>query len=193
MRTDPYLSSRSIQHAIPPQLYMLQIFTTGQVARLCRVAPRTVGKWVDSGRLKGYRIPGSKDRRIRRQELVRFLLEYDFPEASQFDDIPPAVACGLLAHELLPDVIVCKTTLDLAAWLAVNRADAVVVGDGDGIRTALAAVEHTLSVQPWARVLLVLSEDIEVETDDVPDGVRLVRRPACWWAVLGWAGAGRMM
>ena len=39
---------------------MKKVFTTGQVAKICKVAPRTVSKWFDSGRLKGYRIPGSR-------------------------------------------------------------------------------------------------------------------------------------
>src|SRR5262249_61528897 len=40
-------------------LEMKKVFTTGQVAKICKVAPRTVSKWFDSGRLRGYRIPGS--------------------------------------------------------------------------------------------------------------------------------------
>ena len=40
------------------------VLTTGEVAKICNVAPRTVSKWFDSGALTGYRIPGSKDRRI---------------------------------------------------------------------------------------------------------------------------------
>lgn len=49
------------------------VYTTGKVARLCEVAPRTVSKWVDSGLLKGWRIPGSFDRRINHADLVAFL------------------------------------------------------------------------------------------------------------------------
>lgn len=49
------------------------VLTTGQVAQLCAVAPRTVAKWVDSGRLKGYKLPGSQDRRIPARELLAFL------------------------------------------------------------------------------------------------------------------------
>ena len=45
----------------------MKVFTTGQVAKICKVAPRTVSKWFDSGRLRGYRIPGSQDRRIPRE------------------------------------------------------------------------------------------------------------------------------
>ncbi|MFI4897481.1 MAG: response regulator [Phycisphaerales bacterium JB059] len=55
------------------------VLTTGEVAKICNVAPRTVSKWFDSGQLKGYRIPGSKDRRIPVAELYRFMKEHQIP------------------------------------------------------------------------------------------------------------------
>ncbi len=55
------------------------VLTTGEVARICRVAPRTVSKWIDTGQLRGYRIPGSKDRRIPIQQLVRFMRAHGIP------------------------------------------------------------------------------------------------------------------
>ncbi len=55
------------------------VLTTGQVAQICNVAPRTVTKWFDSGQLKGYRIPGSRDRRIPTSELVRFMKAHNIP------------------------------------------------------------------------------------------------------------------
>ena len=55
------------------------VLTTGQVAQICNVAPRTVTKWFDSGQLKGYRIPGSKDRRIPTSELIRFMKAHNMP------------------------------------------------------------------------------------------------------------------
>lgn len=58
------------------------VLTTGDVARICNVAPRTVSKWFDSGQLKGYRIPGSKDRRIPLNELLRFMKENNMPSPS---------------------------------------------------------------------------------------------------------------
>ncbi|NLX24179.1 MAG: response regulator [Phycisphaerae bacterium] len=56
-----------------------EILTTGEVARICRVAPRTVSKWVDTGQLRGYRIPGSRDRRIPLQQLIRFMKAHGMP------------------------------------------------------------------------------------------------------------------
>ena len=55
------------------------VLTTGQVSKICHVAPRTVCRWFDSGQLRGYRIPGSKDRRIPLPELVRFMQAHNIP------------------------------------------------------------------------------------------------------------------
>ncbi len=55
------------------------VLTTGQVAKICKVAPRTVSKWFDSGQLRGYRIPGSKDRRIPLNHLIKFMREHGIP------------------------------------------------------------------------------------------------------------------
>jgi two-component system response regulator RpaA len=53
--------------------------TTGAVARLCGVATRTVSKWCDSGKLRNYRIPGSEDRRVPVDDLLRFMKEHGMP------------------------------------------------------------------------------------------------------------------
>lgn len=55
------------------------VLTTGEVARICNVAPRTVSKWFDQGHLNGYRIPGSKDRRIPLNALVKFMKSNGIP------------------------------------------------------------------------------------------------------------------
>lgn len=59
-----------------------KVFTTGQIAKICRVAPRTVSKWFDAGHLAGYRIPGKSgrgDRRVLRENLIRFMNDFGFP------------------------------------------------------------------------------------------------------------------
>ena len=55
------------------------VLTTGQVARICQVAPRTVSKWFDCGQLRGYRIPGSRDRRIPVDQLISFMRANGIP------------------------------------------------------------------------------------------------------------------
>ena len=55
------------------------VLTTGEVAKICNVASRTVSKWFDSGQLRGYRIPGSKDRRIPVSNLIKFMKSHGIP------------------------------------------------------------------------------------------------------------------
>lgn len=62
------------------------VLTTGQVARICRVTIRTVIKWFESGRIKGYKIPESKDRRIPRENLRVFLVENGIPHDPELFD-----------------------------------------------------------------------------------------------------------
>lgn len=61
-------------------------YTTGQVAEICNAAPRTVCKWFDTGRLGGYRIPGSKNRRIPHAKLVKFMQANGIPLPLEWDD-----------------------------------------------------------------------------------------------------------
>jgi excisionase family DNA binding protein len=60
-------------------LFEKDVLTTGEVAKICNVASRTVSKWFDSGQLRGYRIPGSKDRRIPVSSLIRFMKSHNIP------------------------------------------------------------------------------------------------------------------
>jgi two-component system OmpR family response regulator len=56
-----------------------QVFTTGEAAEICKVSQQTIIRCFDSGRLQGFRVPGSKFRRIPRAELLRFMKTNDIP------------------------------------------------------------------------------------------------------------------
>jgi len=58
---------------------MKDLFTTGEAAEICKVSQQTIIRCFDSGRLKGFRVPGSKFRRIPRQSLVKFMKENEIP------------------------------------------------------------------------------------------------------------------
>ena len=57
------------------------VFTTGEVASICKVSQQTVIRCFDSGRLKGFRVPGSRFRRIPRESLMEFMRANDIPLA----------------------------------------------------------------------------------------------------------------
>jgi excisionase family DNA binding protein len=56
-----------------------QVFTTGEAAEICQVSQQTIIRCFDAGRLKGFRVPGSRFRRIPREELLRFMRDNDIP------------------------------------------------------------------------------------------------------------------
>jgi excisionase family DNA binding protein len=58
-----------------------KVFTTGEAAHVCKVSQQTIIRCFDAGRLNGFRVPGSKFRRIPREELLRFMRENDIPTA----------------------------------------------------------------------------------------------------------------
>ena len=58
---------------------MKDLFTTGQAAEICRVSQQTIIRCFDSGRVEGFRVPGSRFRRIPRQSLIKFMKENNIP------------------------------------------------------------------------------------------------------------------
>ena len=58
---------------------MKDLYTTGEAADICKVSQQTIIRCFDSGRLDGFRIPGSKFRRIPRESLIQFMKENNIP------------------------------------------------------------------------------------------------------------------
>ena len=58
---------------------MKDLYTTGEAAEICRVSQQTIIRCFDAGRLEGFRVPGSRFRRIPRQSLIKFMKENKIP------------------------------------------------------------------------------------------------------------------
>jgi excisionase family DNA binding protein len=58
---------------------MKTVFTTGEAAKVCKVSQQTIIRCFDSGQLKGFRVPGSRFRRIPRDQLFSFMKENGIP------------------------------------------------------------------------------------------------------------------
>src|SRR4029078_11967 len=58
---------------------MKTVFTTGEAAEICNVSQQTIIRCFDSGRLKGFRVPGSRFRRIPREALLQFMKDNNIP------------------------------------------------------------------------------------------------------------------
>jgi excisionase family DNA binding protein len=146
---------------------MKKVFTTGQVAKICKVAPRTVSKWFDSGRLKGYRIPGSQDRRIPREQLVRFLKEHGMPLAELEDETQSKLLLvgldGTLAatlRERLPDTDGFKFEIAASGFEAGIQAeslhpDAIVIDLKLGRNEALQICQNLRKKPEYQNTILI--------------------------------------
>lgn len=55
------------------------VFTTGEAAKICKVSQQTIIRCFDTGQLKGFRVPGSRFRRIPRDQLFVFMRENGIP------------------------------------------------------------------------------------------------------------------
>lgn len=58
---------------------MKTVFTTGEAAKICKVSQQTIIRCFDSGQLKGFRVPGSRFRRIPRDQLYAFMKNNGIP------------------------------------------------------------------------------------------------------------------
>jgi excisionase family DNA binding protein len=58
---------------------MKTVFTTGEAAKICKVSQQTIIRCFDNGQLKGFRVPGSKFRRIPREALYKFMRDNSIP------------------------------------------------------------------------------------------------------------------
>jgi two-component system, OmpR family, response regulator RpaA len=157
------------------------VFTTGQVAKICQVAPRTVSKWFDSGKLRGYRIPGSQDRRIPRDHLIRFLKENSMPlGALEEEDWFKILIIGAeklfidRVKELLPEAEDFKYELASSGFEAGMQAhhfhpDAIVIDLAMGRSEAL-QITQTLRRDATSETTIIIGLASEDEAD--PDGLK---------------------
>lgn len=145
----------------------MKVYTTGQVAKICKVAPRTVSKWFDSGRLKGYRIPGSQDRRIPRDSLIKFLKEHGMPLGELEDETTAKVLVVAqdqvlidnLKRELPPEksykLAIAASGFEAGLQAESFRPDCIVVDFSIGRTEALQICQNLRRNQEFADVILI--------------------------------------
>lgn len=129
---------------------MKAIFSTGEEAEVCQVSQQTIIRCFDSGRLKGFKVPGSRFRRIPRAALMQFMKEHNIPMeaiesgkhkilvvggdsvASLAEALKKDPKCelrlarsgyeaGMLTQEFLPDLIFLGTMESPAEQLAICK------------------------------------------------------------------------
>lgn len=114
------------------------VFTTGEAAEVCKLSQQTIIRCFDSGQLEGFRVPGSRFRRIPRDKLIRFMKENNIPldgmEDSRIrvlvvDDDPEIVELftDVLASDGRFDVATAQTGYDAGVLTQQFRPDVVIL------------------------------------------------------------------
>ena len=64
----------------------MKTLSTGEIAKLCDVNLRTVIRWIERGALKGFKLPGRGNNRVRVEDFLAFLVEHDIPIPAELQE-----------------------------------------------------------------------------------------------------------
>lgn len=139
------------------------LLSTGAVARILHVAPRTASKMIDSGLLPGWRVPGSDDRRAPRVEVERLARAHGIPTGAR---LGPPLAFAL-DGPAPAGAVVFDSAFEFGAAVQRDPPAAAYVGCAEGVAAARAAVRF-LARLAVPRVVLELPDDVADPGVDVP-------------------------
>ena len=57
----------------------MKTLTSGEIASYCDVNLRTVIRWIENGKLKGFKLPGRGNNRVLVEDFIEFLERHDMP------------------------------------------------------------------------------------------------------------------
>ena len=64
----------------------MKTLSTGEIAKLCDVNLRTVIRWIERGALKGFKLPGRGNNRVRVEDFLAFLVEHEIPIPAELQE-----------------------------------------------------------------------------------------------------------
>ena len=153
------------------------VFTSGQVAAMLGVAPRTVSKWHAKGLFPdAYRMPGSTDRRFPLAGVVAFARAHGIPMGHSRQ----VLLCGITGHLAdtlrlaMPEAVLVDSLFALGRRLDGAAPAHVIVldlslGRGECLRTALEIRQEL----PACRLIGLLPDDARLTVLDGFDCVML--------------------
>jgi excisionase family DNA binding protein len=126
-----------------------KVYTTGEVAEFCGVNFRTVIRWMERGKLGGYKLPGRGDHRVPEADLLKFLKANHLPVPAELESRPPRPVLLVEADS--------TKALALSERLAADL-ELDVIKAGCGFSAGMAVVHH----KPCAVII-----DMDLPTIDV--------------------------
>jgi len=162
-------------------LLQKQVFTTGEAAELCNVSQQTIIRCFDKGRLNGFRVPGSRFRRIPRDDLIVFMKANGMP----VDGLGKSVLTLLLVEKNPQRAqqvsIALETNREVEFEVATDAFDAgtliercqpdlVVIGNGiGGVDPVTVRERLNESSRSGVRILVFLGDNMNGSADRLVD------------------------
>lgn len=177
------------------------MYTTGDMAVLCGVAPRSIAKWMDLGHFpNAYRLPNTKftktgpdgkngDRRIPRQDVLAFARRFNISRAIEImcpKENAPTVLVGLSPSQVgtvtnrlgVKELVVVHTLVEGA--VAVGKCDrppARVVVHADNPASQIKELAEFVTWRAaqagfTAEVIVVYPADYCIPTSALPDTIK---------------------
>jgi len=113
----------------------METLTTGDIARLLEVNQRTVIRWLNSGRLKGFKLPGRGNNRILVSDFIGFLEQNSIPLPPELRGDQVLVKPKVLLVDDEPAILraMCRSLKPLGLEL---------LSAGDGFHAGMLLVKH---------------------------------------------------
>ena len=143
---------------------MKEVLTTGEAAKYCGVSFRTVIRWVEQKKLKGYSLPGRGDKRILMVDLIEFLNANAMP-------IPQELVKTNDRILIVDDFLSSGSSQGALLQLVVGDAGATAVGVGvllekvyDSGRQSLSGFD--IAVESLCKIASVQGGVIQLEEEE---------------------------
>ncbi len=163
-----------------------QVFTTGEAAEVCNLSQQTIIRCFDNGRLSGFRVPGSRFRRIPREDLICFMQENNIPTEALTENgrrilviAPDSKSIGVVINALASDqglnVEVANSEFDAGVLSEQFRPHVVLIGSSlrsNEIAELCGRIKSTSSLED-PKVLVMgdeLPNDVRVYQEHRVDG-----------------------
>tara|TARA_B100002049_G_C15975682_1_gene330743 strand:- start:105 stop:665 length:561 start_codon:yes stop_codon:yes gene_type:complete len=108
----------------------MKTLTSGEIASYCDVNLRTVIRWIENGKLKGFKLPGRGNNRVLVDDFIDFLERHDMPVPAQLqgeatpsilivdDEMPVARSIQRVARRAGYDTVVATGGFEAGVLLA---------------------------------------------------------------------------
>jgi len=136
--------------------------TTGQAAKMCCVSQRTVIRWIDSGRLKGHRFPGTGGhRRILISDLRTFLTSNGLPIPQELE--PPKNRVLIIEDEAVIAFLI-EDVLKAAGYETRIAANGFVAGQlFETFKPDVVTLDLKMPGIPGIEVIVSLRKNVKTE------------------------------